>query len=164
MNPIRWSPPESPIEHGTSRDDDGGKIHATGTHQGGGGGFIAPGQQDHPIQGVGPDRFFHVHAHQVPEQHRGGTHDGLAQRHYRELERESSCLQDSFFYNFCKFPQMSVTRSQIRPGIADANHRTAAEMIVGISLVSEPGPVNKSHFISASEPFPAPEFYFLFSS
>src|SRR6266545_7504027 len=55
---------------------------------------------------------------------------------------------------------MRVARCGLRPGVADADHRPAVELIVGNALVLHPGAVHQSVAIVPAEPFGAAQTTF----
>ena len=104
---------ELAVEHGAARYNDCWQITTGRSHQQGRCSLVAPGKQHNPVDRIGANRFLHVHTHQVPEQHGGWSHQRFAQRHHRELDRESAGLIDSTFHPLSDFSEMSVTRCQI---------------------------------------------------
>lgn len=53
---------------------------------------------------------------------------------------------------------MAVARRQLGPRVADADDRAAAEMIVRVTLIAQPGTMDEAHLVIAAEPFLAAEF------
>ena len=71
---------------------DGRQVDAGRAHQQRWGGLVAAHQQHHAVDGIGADRFLDIHAGEIAEQHGGGPHLGLAQRHHREFQRKPAGL------------------------------------------------------------------------
>src|SRR5690606_23297447 len=136
------------------------KINATCTHHRRRRRFIASGQEHDTIQGICPNGFLDVHAGQIAKEHRGGSHDRLAKRGYRELKRETSGFSYTTLDKFSKVAQVTITRCELRPGITNANDGFATKVVVRVSLVAQPGTVYKSHLVRLSKPVVTPEFLF----
>src|SRR5690606_14646296 len=112
---------KSAIQHRATGHDERGKINATCTHHRRRRRFIASGQEHDTIQGICPNGFLDVHAGQIAKEHRGGSHDRLAKRGYRELKRETSGFSYTTLDKFSKVAQVTITRCELRPGITNAN-------------------------------------------
>ena len=83
-------PRQLPDSDGPAGQADGGQVDAGRAHQQRRGGLVAAHQQHHAVDGIGADRFLHIHAGEVAEQHRRGPHLGLTQRHHRKFQRKAA--------------------------------------------------------------------------
>jgi len=146
------------VEHGAARDADGGQTHAGRAHQQRRRGLVATHQQHHAVDRVAADAFFHVHGRQVAVEHGGGAQQGLAQRHDREFERKAAGLVDADLDLFGQSTEVRVARGEFAEGVADANDRTAVELVVRHALALDPAAVGKAVSVLAAEPLLGAEF------
>ena len=158
-DPMSWLPPFA-VQHRSTGHDQGWQIHTAGTHDRGRSGLVAACQQDYAIHGVGPECFLDVHAGQISEQHGGRAHQGFAQGHDRELDREASGLVDPLLDLFRQDAEVAVAGSQFRPGVADADDRPAVEQVFGVALVLHPAAVGETHQVMAAKPLVAAQLCF----
>ena len=68
------APTKLSVQHWAARNHDGWQVAARRAHHEGRGRFVAPREQDHAVERVGPDGLFDVHADEVAEEHRGRPH------------------------------------------------------------------------------------------
>jgi hypothetical protein len=104
---------------------------------------------------VGANALLHVHRGEVEEQHRGGTHERLAQRHHRELEREAARLQHPALDALGQVAEVRVARRHLAPGVADADDRTPVEQVVRQALVLHPRSMHHAVAVGLAEPLGA---------
>src|SRR6185437_10760384 len=74
------------------------------------------------------------------------AHDG-------ELDRKSTRIEHATPNVLGKFAKMPVARRRFRPRVADADHRTAVELVVRDALVLHPRAVHERVPIVTAEPF-----------
>ena len=86
---------ELSIQHRSTGEHQRRQVAACGSHEQRRSGFVAAGQKDHTINRICANGLFHIHADKIAEEHRRGTHEGFAKRHYGELQREATCFIDS---------------------------------------------------------------------
>ena len=89
--PICWSR-NRPLSIGPPETTRAGRSQLRRAHEQGGGRLVATDKQHHAVERMGANGLLDVHAHQIAIQHRRRPHQGLAERHHRELEREPSHL------------------------------------------------------------------------
>src|SRR5690606_85948 len=104
------------------------------------------------VDGVGADGFLHVHRREVAEQHRGRPHLGFAQRHHRELQREAAGLVDAALDVLGQLAERGIAGRQLRPGVADPDHRPPVEHLVRQAQALEPAAVVETLLAVATEP------------
>ncbi len=140
------------VEHRPARDDDGRHVAAGRAHQQRRGGFVAAGQQHHAVNRVAANRFFHVHARQVAGEHGGWAQVRFAVGEHREFHGEATGLDHAAFDVLGNLAEMRVTRSQFRPGVADADDRLAMELVVGDALILHPAAVHEAVLVGRAKP------------
>ena len=84
----------------------------------------------------------------------------FAQRHHREFERQAAGLIDAALDVLGEAAEMGVAGRQLRPGVADADHRAAVEDVGGNALVLHPAAVHEGVLAVAAEPGLGPQFAF----
>ncbi len=136
-----------------------GKIAGRGAHQQGRRGFVAAHQQDDAVNRIAADGFFHVHAGQIAEEHRGGTQQRFAERHHRKFQRKAACFPHAALYPFGDFAEVRVAGREFGPGVADADDRAAIEQVVRPALIFHPAAVDETVAVFAAEPFLAAQFF-----
>ena len=114
-----------------------------------------PASSTTPVEGVGSDGLLDVHAHEVAVEHRRGPHQGLSQGHHGELEGEAALLVDSALDPLRQDSEVRVARGELRPGVADADDRTAVEEVVGQALVLHPASMVEAVLALLAEPLGA---------
>src|SRR2546425_6576355 len=85
-------------------------------------------------------------------EHRGGAHQGLAERHDRELERKAPGVEDAVAHVVGEDAEVRVAGSQLGPGVADADHRAAVEHVLRHAAVLHPAAIDEAVDVLASEP------------
>ena len=131
-------PPPLAAEHGPTGDEQTRQIGAGGPHQVGGGGLVAPGQQDDPVQWVAAERLLEIHGHEVAQEHGRRPYEGLADGRCGELEGHTAGLPHPPLDVVGNFTQMDVAGCELRPALSDADHRPAAERVVRQPLAAQP--------------------------
>ena len=94
-----------------------------------------------------------VHAGEVAEQHRGRPQIRFAAAEDRKLQREAAGLVDAALH--VAPPGRGnggVAGRQLRPGVADADHRPPVEQVVGKALVLHPAAVQEPVAVGFAEP------------
>src|SRR5207248_3896323 len=114
-------------------------------------GLVAAAEQDDAVDRIRPDRFLYVHAREVPEEHRGRTDAGFAERHHGELERQAAGFPYAALDVLGDLAEMRVARGQLRPRVADADDRTAVEH-VRRKAAADPASMNEAVFVALGEP------------
>src|SRR6185295_2861208 len=121
-------------------------------HQQRRGRLVAAHHQHDAVERIGADRFLHVHRDLVAEQHRRRPHQGFAEAHHREFDREPAGVEHAVPHVLREFAEMGVARRGLRPGIADADHRTAVELVVRYALVLHPRAMDERIAIVTAKP------------
>jgi hypothetical protein len=145
-------------EHGAARHADGGQVDAGRAHHQRGRGLVAAHEQHHAVDGIAADGFLDVHAGQVAVQHGGGPQQRLAERHHRELERETAGLVDADLHLLGKGAEVRVAGRQFAERVADADDRAAVELVVRHALALDPAAVGEAVAVLAAEPLLAAKF------
>ena len=101
-------------------------------------GLVAAGEQHHPVDRVGAQRLLDVHGAEVAVEHRRRPQRALPRREDRELHRQAARLVDAVAHPLGEVAQMRVARRQLRPGVADADHRPPVEEVGRQPLVLHP--------------------------
>src|SRR6185295_20013490 len=81
----------------------------------------------------------------------------LAERDRRELEREAARAQHAALHGVRELTQMRVAVRELRPRVADADHRTAVEHVLAEAFGLDPRAVHESVEVVAAEPVAAPK-------
>ena len=108
-------------QHGPAGDDHRGQVHRRRPHEQRGDGLVAPAQQHHAVDRVGPDHLLDGHGGHVPPQHRGRADVGFAQRHHRHLQRNSTRLPHPGRDVLGHLGQVPVARHQVGRGVGDGD-------------------------------------------
>ncbi len=140
------------VQHRARAYHDRRQIDARRTHKLARRGLVATPEQDDPVHAIGPDALLHVHRKKIAKQHRGRLHLGLAQAHHRKLHREAPCLPDPTLHAFGQLAQPGIAGRELRPCVADADHRATIENMVGEALVLHPRTVNEAIPVELSIP------------
>ncbi len=140
------------VQHRAAGDDDARDVRARGAEDAGGVRLVAPREEDDAVQRVRADGLLDVHRHQVAVEHRRRLHQRLAERHDRELHREAARLQHAALDRLGEPAQVDVAVDELRPAVADADHRPAAERLVGDARRLQPGAVQEPVEVAALEP------------
>src|SRR6185369_10794313 len=148
------------VQHRAARDADRGEVDARGPHEERGCRLVAAHQQHDAVERVGADRLLHVHARQVAIEHRGGTKQRFPEGHHRELERETARLPHADLHLLGEGAEMRVAGRELGVGVADADDRTAVELVVGDAAVLHPRAVDVAHLALAPEPLLAAAAFF----
>jgi hypothetical protein len=148
----------TPVQHRPARQRDGGQVARGSSHQQRRCGLVTAHHQHHPVHRMGADGFFHVHRGEIAEHHRRRAHQCLAQRRHRKLHRKAACLIDAALHPLGQHPEVGIARRQLRPGIADADHRTAIEQVMRQPLVLHPAAMVKAVHALLAEPVFRPAF------
>ena len=120
---------EPAVEHRPAGDEDRRHVDARRAHEERGRGLVAAGQQHHAVERVGAQRLLDVHGAEVAVEHRGRAERALARREDRELERQPAGLVDAVPHPLGEVAQVGVAGGELRPGVADADHRAAVEEV-----------------------------------
>src|SRR5690606_28969830 len=146
------------IQHGAAGDRDRRNVTAGSSHHQGWGGLVAAHQEYDAIDGIAADRLLHIHGGKIAEEHRGGAEVGLTTGEDRELQREAAGLVDAPLDVLRDLAEVVVAGCQFRKGIADADHRSSIEEVIGKALISHPASVQKGVLEAAVEPGLATQF------
>src|SRR5215472_2893873 len=147
--------PEPAVEHRPARHHDRRQVDAGRGHEHGRGGLIAAREQDDGVERVSPQEFFHLHGHEVAEQHRGRPHQRLAKRHGGKLKREAARLPDAALDRVSYPAQVRVAWRELRPAVRYSDDWAAVEYLGRESLRPEPGAVDHASPAPRAEPSPA---------
>ena len=150
-------------EHRSTRHTDRRDVHTGRAHHQRRCGFVAAHQQHHTVERVGADGFLHVHAGQIAVEHGGRPHQGLAERHDRELQREATGLVHPNLHLLGQRTEVAVAGRQLAEGVADANHRAAIELVVWHTFALDPAAVDKPIAVLTPPPLLAAEFFGFFA-
>jgi hypothetical protein len=146
------------IEHRAAGNADGRQVNARGAHHQRRRGLVASHEQHDTIDRIAADAFLHVHAGEVAIQHGSGPQQRLAERHDREFEGESAGFVDADLDLLGERAEMRIARRELAERIADADYRTAVELVVRHALAFDPAAIGKAIAVLASEPLLAPQF------
>ena len=72
------APLVSTVQHRAARDDNRRQVDAGSGHEHRRGRFVTSAEEHDAVEGVGAQRLFDLHRHQVPEEHRGRSDQRLA--------------------------------------------------------------------------------------
>jgi hypothetical protein len=144
--------PEPAAQHRASGDNDCRKVTARRAHQGGWRGLVTPAEEHDPVDRVRPDRLLDVHAHEVAQKHARRADQWLAEGRHRKLDRKAPGLIDASLHCLGENPKVAVAWRQIRPRVADADHRSPVEHSVWRALVLHPRAVDEPMKIGRLEP------------
>jgi hypothetical protein len=139
-------------QHGPGRHVDGRNVHGDGAHQHRRRGLVAAGQEHRPVHRIGPEQLFHFHGQEVAVEHGGGLHQLLAQRHGRQLGGEAAGLQDAPFDVLDPLGEVGVAGIEVVPGVDDADHRAAGELLAPEPHLLGPGAMAEGTQVVGSEP------------
>ena len=140
------------VEHRTAGKNQRGDVATGGAHHQRRRRLVAAAHEHDTVNRVGTDRFLHVHAGQVAEQHRGGTHNGLAERGHRELDGKAASLPDAALHVIRQLTKMRVAGGQFRPRVADADDRAPVEHVSREPLVAHPASVSETILVDLAKP------------
>jgi hypothetical protein len=138
------APTEFAVQHGSPGNHDRREVDTRCPHELGRRRLVAPREQHDTVERVGPDRLLDLHGHEVAVQHGGWSHDRLAERHGRKLEREAAGHQDTPFDRLGHGAQVGVARRQFRPAVGDADHGPPIEELIGEAFVADPRTMEKT--------------------
>ena len=138
-------------------DHDRRHARARGAHELRGHRLVAAAEQHDGVERVGADALLDVHRHEVAEEHRRRLHEVLAERDRRELERQPPGLQDAALDRLGHPAEMQVAVDELRPRVADADHRAAAQGGAGDPLGVQRGTMDEAGEIVRAEPARTPE-------
>ena len=114
-------------QHRAARNDDGGQVDRRRGHQQRRDRLVATAEQDHAVDRVGSQHLLGRHRGHVAPQHRGRTHERLAERHHRQVQRYAASLVDALLDALGDFVQVRVARREVGRGVGDRDVRPAVE-------------------------------------
>src|ERR1043165_2452689 len=79
----------------------------------------------------------------------------LAEQHHGEFERKATRLQNAVAHVVGEDTEMRIARCELGPGVADADDRTAVELVVRHAAVLYPAPIDEAIDVLAAEPLRA---------
>src|SRR2546430_3874688 len=85
-------------------------------------------------------------------EHDGGAHQRLAQRHRREFQREAARFEHAVADVLGQGAEVGIAGRELRPGVADADHRAPVELVLRHAAVLYPAAVDETVDVVASEP------------
>jgi L-rhamnose mutarotase len=91
------------IQHRTAGDHQCWNVATGGSHNERWCRLVTAAQKHDSIDRIAANGLFDIHADQVAKEHGGGTHVGLAHRHYGKFERKTASLPHSAFDNYSLF-------------------------------------------------------------
>ena len=133
-------------------DHDRRHVGARRAHQLRGHRLVAAAEQDDGVERIGADALLDVHRHQVAEEHRRRLHQVLAERDRRELERQAAGEQDAALDRLGERAEVQVAVDELRPRVADPDHRPAGERAARDPLGVQRRAVDESRQVSTAEP------------
>ena len=151
----------APVQHGAAAQHNRGYIAAGRPHHQARRRLVTPAHQHNAVDGVGADRFLHIHADQIAKHRRRRPHIRLAHRRNGELQRKPARFPDSVFHPLRQLAKVRIARRQLAPCIADPDHRPPVKHVPGKPLVPHPAPVNKPVLIVSAKPGLRPQFPFV---
>ncbi len=119
-------------DHRPCRQDDGGQIHAGGSHHLGRQGLVATADHHHRVHGLRANHLLGIHRHQVAQEHRGGMSETLADRNGGKHHRQSARQHNAALYALDQVGHIAVAWIVVAECIGHADDR-AIERIVGIT-------------------------------
>ncbi|CAM3977677.1 hypothetical protein BOMU111920_03785 [Bordetella muralis] len=129
------------VEHGPPGHDDGGQVGGRRSHEQGRRSFVAADQQYGTIDGLTAHCLLDRQCGQIAIQHRGRPVGVLGNREHWYLDGKAASLPDAGLHLLGQFAQVPIAWRQVRPGIQDADDRTAVEQVVWMALILEPAAV-----------------------
>ena len=121
---------ELAVQHRPAGHADRRQVARRGAHQQRRRRLVAAHQQHDAVERIGADRLLDVHRRLVAEEHRRRAHQRLAEAHHRKLDRESAGVEHAVADVLRELAEMRVAGRRLRPRVADADDRTAVELVV----------------------------------
>jgi hypothetical protein len=84
---------------------------------------------------------------------------GIAKRHHRKLQRKTANFQHAALHAVGDLAEVRITGCQLRPGIADADHRAAVEQMRRQALVLHPRAMHHAVDARPAEPVITTQFF-----
>ena len=136
------APVPGAVEHRAAGHHQGGQVHRRGAHDQRRDRLVTAAEQHDPVDGVGPDQLLDDHRGEVAEVHGRRSHQRLAQRGHRHLQRHAARLPHAPLHMLGDLPEVPVARGEVRPGVADDDLRAPVERVVG-QAAAHPRPVDE---------------------
>ena len=100
---------------------------------------------------MSPEVFLDLHCQQVPVKHGRGFHEGFAQRHAGNLERETASRPDASLHILGSFPEVDVAGIEFRPCGKHAYSGPAFVIRAAEPRLGNAFPVNEASFAWSGE-------------
>ncbi len=139
-------------QHRSPRHYNRRDVYTARTHHQGRSSLVTTTHQDDAIDRICANRLLHVHADEVSKQHGRWFHKGFAERHHRKLDGKTTGLINPALHRFRQLPKVRVTRRQLRPRIANADHRPSIKFMRRDTLILHPCPVDETVFAFFAKP------------
>ena len=136
-------------------EHDGWYVGACCSHELGWDSFVAAAEEDDRVERVGTNALLDIHCHQVSIEHGGGLHQVLPERDRRELQWEPSAKEDAALDCVGELAKVEIAVDELRPGVADADYRSARERGARDAFGVDGGAVNEAGKVMTSEPLRA---------
>ena len=117
------------VGHRSGGAEDQRQVHGDGPHQKARRGLVAAAQKHHAIERMRAQKLFGLHGQHVAIEHGRGLDHHLAHRERGQLHRVTARLPDAALHRLRPVAQMGVTRAHVAPGVDDADHRAAHELL-----------------------------------
>src|SRR5579862_1359710 len=106
-------------EHRTGGNVNRGNVHADGTHEQGGSGFVAAAQEDAAVGGIRAKKFLGFHGEEIAVHHRGGFLKCFAEREGGHFHGKTAGLPDAALNVFGALAEMAVAGIDVAPSVDD---------------------------------------------
>ena len=117
--------------HGTGRQHDRREIDAGSRHHLGGQRFVAAADDHHRVHGLCADHLLCIHRHEVPEKHRGGVTERLAEGDGGKDHGQGAGEHYAAFDALDESRHIAVAGIEIAEGVGDGDDG-AVERLIGI--------------------------------
>jgi hypothetical protein len=152
------------LHHRAAGHVDDRDVHAERAHEQPRRGFVAATEQHRAVDGIRAEHFLCLHREEVAMKHRRRLRQHLACRHDRNLHRMPARLQNAALHRVRREAQMHVAGVQIAPGVEDADHRLAHDVLAAPAILLRPRAMTKRAQFIAAIPAPGAELFRSFGS
>ena len=115
--------------HWPARHHDRRHIRTECSHEQSGSRLVAAAHQNGGINWIRAKNFFGFHRKEVAIVHRRRLHEGFAEPHDGDLDRETTGLPDAAFDVLRALPKMCMAGDQIIPCVQDANDWLSTKLV-----------------------------------
>ena len=129
--------------HGPGWHVDEGIARAQRTHDQARRCLVTAAHQHRAINRVAAQQLLGLNGQQVAVKHGGGLDDGLGQRDRRQLDRETTRLQNAALDVFDALLEVTVAGADIAPGVDDGDHGFAHPVIGAVAQLHHARAVTK---------------------